>query len=269
MKRTKRIIALLLAVVLCLPFTGCRALDTMRQEQAFRQEDGSILWSGAVYRPLSNYGDLNFPWEADIPTVCVTKPDVPVLLSNILGDSMEVYHDGLFLKGETFHYDVDSGVYCRADRYEEMVSRIAAGYETEIISYDYEKYDEEEWFVNATYTLTEEQAAAALEVYETVIPTTPQDGMEFISDYCISLYGGSKDGLFSRYLFDIELAGSTYYVTEWLGDDGGYLLYRVPEEKVPVFAALMNPMIEAQDELYNEEVFHENWTIGEGDTIML
>ena len=163
----------------------------------------------------------------------------------------------------TYRWDGGRIVYCRADRYEEMASRIAEGYETDVLTYEYEKYDEEEWFVSATCTLTEEQAAAVLEVYSTVIPTTPQDGMEFFSDYCVSIYGGSQDGMFSRYLFDIELAGNTYYITEYPEEEGKVLLYRVPEDKASLFAAVLKPMIEAQEKISAE------WDETNEDTLFL
>lgn len=258
MKRSKRIIALLLAVALCLPLTGCQALETMRQEQGFWQEDGSVLWDGKVYLPLSGAGELNLSYEEDQPSISVTEPDVPVLLSTFMGEGMDVYQDGLLLESWTYETGGERMIYCRADRYEEIAARLAEGYEVDVLTYDYEKYDEEEWYVTDTYTFTAEQMAAVMDVYTTVIPTKPPEGMEFMSDYWVRVYGSSADGLFGRYLFDIELAGTTYYITELDATDE-MLLYRVPEDKMAIFASILAPMIEEDKKFQQEDPFNDLW----------
>ena len=83
MKKWVRIIALILTIFLCLPLTGCNALDEMRQQQGIWQDDGTIIWNGSEYKWLNtNELSLNLERDEEYSHAYITKPDVPVLLSS-------------------------------------------------------------------------------------------------------------------------------------------------------------------------------------------
>jgi hypothetical protein len=77
MKKSKRWIALLLALLLCTSLCGCRELEDMRATHAVWQEDGTILWDGVVYRELQNVPEEYQHYVNG--TIFVTETDVPVL----------------------------------------------------------------------------------------------------------------------------------------------------------------------------------------------
>ena len=116
MKQCKRWLAVLLVVALCLPLCGCQMLEDMRAAHAVWQEDGSILWNGNVYRLLRNVSEKSLVLLED-GNVWVTEADVPVLLSETLGDYGRVSHSGALIL--TYDHDGET-LYCREDRYDFM-----------------------------------------------------------------------------------------------------------------------------------------------------
>ena len=80
MEKTKKMICILCLICLLLPLLcGCKELDEMRAKQAFYDENGNILWNGAVYKQLPQ-GEYFQPHTSYENRVYVTEPDVPVLL---------------------------------------------------------------------------------------------------------------------------------------------------------------------------------------------
>ena len=91
MKKMKRWIALLVALLMCLSLCGCQALDDMRATHAVYQEDGSILWNDVVYRKLENVDQIDvLDVSYDYAWIYVTESDVPVLLINWFGEEFDV-----------------------------------------------------------------------------------------------------------------------------------------------------------------------------------
>ncbi len=257
MKKAKRILALLAVFVLCLSFSGCKALDEMRASQGFWQPDGSIRVGEYTYKPVPACEELQpyFSYGYDAPMVYVTDPDVPVLLSRIMGESLDISDDDLFLEGgNAWDYEGDTyPLYCREDKYEEVVSRIEAGFTPEIYFYYYSVYNEEEYeFEEKCYDLTAEQAEAVEYVYGNVIPKTLDEGFYFESDDYLTLYVASADRLFMQEALYLEVAGQAYYLTE-PQEDGTSLLYAVPTDLRATFDAIYSTYRQAEESLYEEE----------------
>lgn len=174
MKKWKRWLVLALATVLCLSLCGCAELETMRAEHGVWQEDGSILWNGAVYRKLENTTAVEeFDFTYSYVTIYVTEPDVPVLLSTMFGEGMDVYAYGTILG----HYDYRLAEgrttwYCREDVYDEMVKELEGGIQLNTYFYYYYDYQKGE---SVKYYLTEEQANTIHRILTTVDPVPSKD----------------------------------------------------------------------------------------------
>ncbi len=196
MKKTKRLLALLMAVLLCLSLCGCDRLDELRKMQGFWQEDGSILWNGHVYKRLPTVLD-NINLDSNHEDISVTKKDVPVLLSVIVGDGFSVGRGGILLDG--YMPDTDAiAHYCRADKYEQVCGMATDDFA--IATYGYEYYD----FETGTYkdyVLTKEQKDRLAKIYSTA--KKREQTYEENGEYEVSIYGYSADDLFCRYLFGI------------------------------------------------------------------
>lgn len=240
MKKTTRLLAFLLVIALCLPLTGCKALEDMRSHQAYRQENGSILWNGTEYKPIETRDiTLNLTQDLtqddEIEEIHVTKSDVPVLLSGMFGTIFGSYNDGLFI-GE---YYSSVGIYCRADQYDAVLERIAIGFTPDKICYDYYLYDKNDFYIgDAQYVLTAQQKKQLLELSETLEPAEMQEGMYLESEYTVSLYGCTEDGLLRSELFDIVQAGQQYYIDDWEN------IYLVPKEYNELFDAIVETYLE-------------------------
>ena len=228
MKEWKRWLVLALATVLCLSLCGCQELEDMRTAHAVWQEDGSILWNGAVYRELElsdSNQELDFTY--DCITIYVTEPDVPVLLSEMIGDGMDICADGTLIKFYDYRNDYRYTLYCREDVYDEVVKKLENGVNLTTYLYYYWDYEKQ---TSVPYYLTEEQSKTIHQVLTTVIPV-PSD--EFPVEDELYLYICDDSHRFEQ---DTDkwlcIAESRYYISSY--DE----IYAVPLEYNAIFDAI-------------------------------
>lgn len=230
MKKWKRWIAVALATLLCFSLCGCSELEQMRAEHAVWQEDGSILWNGAVYRELElNDSNRELDFAYDYVTIYVTEPDVPVLLSEMFGDGMDVCANGTLIKFYDYRNDYRYKLYCREDAYDEMVNKLENGVNMNTYLYYYWDYDRQE---SVPYYLTEEQSYAIHTVLTTVIPVPIEDFSELIEDE-LYLYICDDSRLFEQDTGKwLSITESRYCIS--LYDE----IYAVPVEYAAIFTEI-------------------------------
>lgn len=231
MKKWKRWLVLALATVLCLSLCGCEELEIMRSEHAVWQEDGSILWNGNVYRKLERVENIDvLDVSYDYAVVYATEPDVPVLLSNWFGESLDVCGNGTLLE----YYDYRPAEhktewYCREDVYDETAALLEKGIEMTTYFYEYYNYSTDDF---ERYYLTKEQSEVINTVFATVRPIFDAVFEEPII-YEIYFYACDDS---HRFESDVEMC---MYTTE-----SGYcieyddFIYVVPMEYHDVFDAI-------------------------------
>lgn len=239
MKKYKKFLALLLAALLCLSLCGCVDLDAMRSEHAVWQEDGSILWNGAVYRKLENVVDMDeMEFSYSYVTIYVTQPDVPVLLSDTLGDPYDVFADGTILGYYDYRLaEVRYTWYCREDVYDETVAMLEKG--VQLNTYCYYYWDSTQQ-LNVKYYLTEEQANAIRHVLATVTPVH-SDGLEEPIMDEIYLYASDENHLFEQGAERLFITESGYCILSY------EYVYVVPMEYNRIFDEIWKA--------YNESVY--------------
>lgn len=259
MKNIKRLLAMVLAIAVCLSLSGCNALDELRACQGYWQLDGSIRWGEHSYKKLPACEELcpYFSYEYDAPVLHVTADDVPVLLSTFVGESFDISEDELFLEGyEEAYTDAEElgyVLYCREDKYEEFVTRIQKGFTPELYFYTYSVFDEETYeYEDKYYDLTAEQVEAVQYVYSNVIPKTLEDGFYFHSDLSICLTTASADRLFQRDVLYMEAVGQAYYLSVEQADYTT-LLYAVPTDMRATFDGIFAAYRQAERDLYAED----------------
>ena len=234
MKKWVRIIALFLTIFLCLPLTGCNALDEMRQQQGIWQDDGTIIWNGSEYKWLNtNELSLNLERDEEYAHAYITRPDVPVLLSSSCGEYFEVNNNGVFLNSWR------SGLFCRSDSYDAVLARIKKGFTLDKICYEFYQYTNGK-SVKKVYTLTPKQMDQVLKLHEMLPPIVLEDGMYISYDRSVDLYGCSSDDLLTNDMFSIKRAGERYYIED------AESVCLVPLECNDLFAEIMK----LYDELY-------------------
>lgn len=240
-KNVKRIFVLLLVVLQLALLCGCDALDQMRENQAFLQKNGDVLWNGNIYKPLPPCEYLQPGWDS-LTTIFVTEPDVPVLLSG-MNSALTLYAGGDNTLLQNYHSKDAS--YCIESEYEAMCARINAPFQPDIICYSYSYYDPEtEQYEGRYYDLTQEQVDAIKLVVETTEPVTLQDGMYLDYQWSLYLEECSTDRLFRRHTMDICYSGSTYYLE--LYTDSESVLFAVPEGCNDTFDQIVQEFLNAE-----------------------
>lgn len=247
MKRIgQRVISVLLVFCLCAGLTGCGALDEARARHAKWSETGSVLHGETEYLLIEGSEYLYPSIDYLGNPLRVTEPDVPVLLSFFLQELFYSSADGIFL--ESFETGL---LYCRADRYAEVTQKLQDGFDTVGYCYDYYMYDEESYdYVEHTYCLTDEEAAAVDAVLATGTATVIPAVAEVAYDYGVELMSCDESMLFRRYLLDVCSIDGVYHL---IGADGNDH-WSIP---VPVsYTAVFDSMLKAPREQYEKE---ESW----------
>lgn len=240
-KLTRCLTAVLLTGILCLTMSSCTYLDEMRNRHAYYTENGTIIYQGAEYILLPECESLS-PIRTKEETAYITERDVPVLLSEGLGDRYNVSDDGVFLVSETY---IGDSVYCRKDRYEEVRARIEKG--ADLTGYCYETYalEDADTYVRVYYSFTDEEVSAVNKVFDTVEGRVIAS-YETIS-YSMKVYVNacSSDLLFKEYAFDIYENDGKYLLVR--NGSVESVIYEVPDDLSGVF----DKIVELEEKLYN------------------
>ena len=227
--KLKRILCLLLLFTMILSLGGCAYLDNLRTQQAFLI-DGNVHWNGVVYKRLPESGDFSPIWG--FGGLNVTKPDVPVLLSDSFREFRAgVSQDGVFLSGD--------GYYCREDVYDHWAARMTEPFEPQVIGFYYYYWDESlQEGGDQFYVFTEEQVKVMDAVLDTVEPMVLGEGWSLDYGYRFGLEYATEDLMFRRSAqIDVAQAGAQYYIIDYrLGKEE---IYQVPAEYNALFDAIM------------------------------
>ena len=237
MKRTIRILSLLVVLVMCFSFCGCGALDELRQSQASITPEGTIrLVDGTEYKMLPECEELT-PRFDNADMVYVAEEELPLLLTIFSDVAFYKSDDGIFLESqdeETYAY------YCRTDVYDTMLERINSGFIAETYGYWYYDYEQEN---DVFYTLTPTQADVLLKVCKTQASEQLPVGASFDYEYMADIVMCTKDRLFVRDMVSVCVVNGNYYAVEYNFDNT--VFYRVPNQQAAVFAEILQAMVES------------------------
>ena len=138
MKRMKRWCAALTALLLCVSLCGCNQLDRMQAAHGVWVDDKTVKWDGQTYTLLEGYWtDLGVGYSG---TVFVTDPDVPVLLSQVMGDIFTINNTETLLScyfEDAFLGESGERIFCRSDLVEWLEDAFINGYELETYQLEY------------------------------------------------------------------------------------------------------------------------------------
>lgn len=239
MKKTMRILSLLMVLVLCLSFCGCSALDELRQSRASITPEGIIrLRDGSEYKQLPECEELTPSFE-DLDMVYVAEEELPLLLTVFSDIAFYKSDDGIFLESQNEEFGTFGTYYCRTDVYDTMLERINNGFTPEVYGYWYYDYEQGEQMF---YTLTPTQVDAVLEVCSTQASERLPDMASLDYEYMAEIVSCTKDRLFVRDMVSVCFVNETYYVVEY--DFDGTVLYRVPDHLTRVFAEILQTLVD-------------------------
>lgn len=215
MRKSKRLLGLMLVVLLCVSLCSCAKLDEMKEKHGVWQPDGAILWNDAVYKPLPIVDEeINLIDYGE--TVVITQPDVPVLLSTPFGEVYNRKNDGMSIAAVCWinEYEKVPCLFYREDKYNEILKEINSGFAS-ANGYCFERYD----MVSdelVTYHLTDEQVKTLDLVMETVEPETGNDYHIVAS---AALFQPCADDLYRRHVCDIVYTGGAFGIMK---EEGTY-----------------------------------------------
>ena len=217
MNKGKRRIALLLALILCLPLCGCVDLENMRANHAVWQEDGTILWDGVVYRELA---DVPEEYQHYVHgTIFVTEADVPVLLSEEFGTNWTVDTERGLL--HSWNHSGQETFFCREDRYEELAEYFQKYFDKELVM---DTYFYHSWPVShgqqteETYYLSDSEKTAVNTLLNGSEFVILKDQVEFFSsfeadEFCVTLGCCDEKHLFAEhYMVEIVSKREGFYL---------------------------------------------------------
>ena len=230
MKRYMRWMAALVVLLLCVSLCGCDRLDELQETHAVWQEDGSILWGNAVYKPLPDMGtDLDVNTLRFDGELHVTDPDVPVLLSEDYGLYFDVSKDKQFINGsvQVDEYSYEHRLFCREDQYDALMEKYQNGFVADRLCYNYYNYETGR---RETYYLTVEQEEAFYHVIQTVTPYTDVDYNLMQEEY---LKACDEDDLYRQDVCTIAYFGNGFAIIRY------NLFYLVPSDYAPIFADIL------------------------------
>lgn len=244
MKRFFRATAFVVALIMVMmTFTGCNALDAMRQSHAFYTEDGNILFEGNEYVIFEYEGEI-FPMiSSSVQCIYVTESDVPVLLSQMLGDELQYSDDKVFLVCSEYMEDT---YYCRKDVYDEYMEMISQlDYTKYCYSYTVEiEYEE----TDMIYVLEEDEAAAIDYVINETEAITMPDGASFDYDVSVGIEAATDDLIFRKEKCTVIRANRNYYIETVSEENGDTVFYAVPEELEDAFDGIIECYLDSRSE---------------------
>ena len=254
MKKPYRILALFAALILvCLSATGCKAIDELRENQAFYNKDGSITLRGTQYLLLPENEYFRPFKHDDTAVIRITEPDVPVLLSPEFGDYSSLYNDG-----EILYSSYMDSYYCRADKYAQYNAVLAASFEPTGYCYTYHVLDIEDTleYIEHIYQLTTEQAKAVDEILATVTPTVQDENANYNYDYFVDLHACDDTMLLRDEAVSIAIYGKEYTIVRpnYNGERED-LQYSVPSKYNAMFDSIIKQgydAVKASDNYYND-----------------
>ena len=228
MKRISRLISLVILIGIFLSLCGCSYLDELRATRAMLMDNGTIyLNDGTEYILLPENEFLSLDFNNETYIYVVDDEEIPLLLTDIIGDMGYKTQDGQFLEV----YAVDGyRYYCRADIYDSIMERLKGGFTPVLYCYSYFDYDYDN-YGNQLYTFTPQQAEAIEYVLANREPYELPAGAKLDYEYRVELYQYSSDYLFRQKAMDICFADGAFYLVE-----NGKLIYTVPNSLYVVLA---------------------------------
>lgn len=227
----KKFLAFFLACTMLFLLCGCNALDQMRQQQAFYDNAGNIIYEGVTYQLLPECDALKPKPDRQEGYIYVTPADMPVLLSRIMSTEW-LYRsvDGDFLCSA----EQSTAVYCRTERYEQISKIIREGFEMTKMCYSFFVWNEELWeYTEQQYMLTEAQIRALKTLTTTVTPQILGDGLVLQYNWGVDLQACSEDLLFRQDCGLIAATENSYYLI--MQNQQQQVAFQVPADMNGVF----------------------------------
>ena len=245
MKKSFRLLSLLVVFAICCTLSGCGMLDDLRKTRATMTADGTIkFYDGTEYLPLPECESLQ-PIFNEYKMVYLVEEDLPLLLTIFSENVYTMSDNGVFLE---FYTEDSSIYYCRSDYYDKVLDSINNGITDGVYVYWYYDYEEE---IFGTYTLTDAQADTIDEICATQTPEVLPEAAMVDYDYLVDLMICPEDKLFMTDTLDLCLLNDKYFIVVF--DEESTALYSVPESLFDTFDEIFEAHIESESHWMEED----------------
>ena len=262
MKNKFKLLLLCFVLIICSLLTGCDALDEMREHHATWTVAGktdSITYKGVEYKQIVASPLPDPMYMRTYDTICVTEPDVPVLLSESRAVVLDISDNENFISGALFddytaEYDINSDykyeysyeeptpvLYCKTDIYDNVMTEINEGIEYTSYGFEHVTGDLGDRKTEL-YRLTDEETSVINDIEETEEPIISYEISESYG-YCymFRLLEVSDDEHFAQTAYDVYMnALYDYYLVYYPDDMTISRAYKVPEKHKEIFDNFCN-----------------------------
>ncbi|MBE6750355.1 MAG: hypothetical protein E7560_04250 [Ruminococcaceae bacterium] len=152
----------ILVISLCLSLCSCQLIDDARAAHGIYTDKNIQLGEDKyILLPYSYNLRPNYDYSSD--TIYATEPDVPVLLSSMLGTPLYKSNDGVFLI--TVDDELIETIYCKEDKYQEIIKYIENPIYLNRYYYEYTVQDKKTYESSSEYyLLTKEETSVIDEI---------------------------------------------------------------------------------------------------------
>lgn len=254
MKKTLKIaISFLTLMFFCFILWGCEAnpedLAKIKETCGYYNEDGDIVLNDTIYKELPECEQLYPPsdyWAYS--DILISEKEMPLAL-------IQAYFDEYFFStlDKNFIFNETGEIFfCKEEIYDEMVSRIEAGFTPTDLCYSYDAYSkEDDLFYTGYYKLSAEENRVVKSILSSITPTELDLTKEFNYEWLIYLEDCSSDLYFREYSIDLAVDGNKYYILSY-PDETQTLIYRVPQAHLDTIKGMAKTYIDAA-EIYWEK----------------
>lgn len=245
MKKFIRTAVLVFALtVLCFSLSGCHALNEARNAQAFKNDDGTILYNGKIYKALPDreeFADLSYSLTYDHGNmVYVTDKDVPVLLSAFFGQPAFTDKDKKIIFTDYLTDSTSNSLkFCREDIYDTLVEEIKNPNFTKYtmaldsmgLSYLLDDID-----IPDSVDLKDYEIAAINEIIALNDTVENPDTFDSYDGVYAEIFRSTDDGFIYENYCTLLNQGDSYYISVYgpeTFDEDGYFNQSVTIYKVP------------------------------------
>ncbi len=231
-----KMILVMTSLVLCISLTGCSWITSLRERQVTITQEGNFLVNGVTYLPLPEVTYINDEYDYwDKESVVLAEEEVPLLLTTIIGEVIEMSDDKLLLRA--FDEEYNNQYYCRADRYDELLEVIEGGYQPDGYCISYYDWDADE---DKTYLFSKEE----MDAVQTVVAKGPASPnyKEYLHSVSVSSY--MENLPFEEYEFDVVETEKGYFLEFYDMESEMSVYYKIPAELKAIFKQIMETCCE-------------------------
>lgn len=242
--KIKPIISILLTLLLCFALTGCDMLDEMKKEQAFytNEEKTEFVWQGTLYKHIEIDKDIFA--TSYVGAGYITESDIPVLLSDLYGDSFSIIEPyGLIMSNYGYYF-------CKAEEYG-YYHTLAANAKLDKYAYITTNYVEDEDHIMRYEERLKIVTDKAQETIDKILAGEKTELLKFNFTSLYTIFSCDSTKTFYEDSFNlIKMTATDEYYLNVYNKINGEEFYKIPQEDIEVFLEIFEDIKDSKEDFY-------------------